>query len=493
MPRHPFHPSVRFAKPSFLILCTLLLLAACTQSTAPESLPDSPLEINLSPTADSWTPLFNGRDLEGWYTYLPSKGRNRDPQGVFRVENGLLHVLGLPSSKNRQEFGYLATRKSYGDYHLRFQYRWGDQRFAPRKHLKRDSGLMYHLVAGDRIWPRGMELQIQEGDTGDVWLLGGTTMSTTVASRKATPKRFREGGSPYTTRAGQYVRVVKSATRDYKRGWNTVELIVRGDEAVHIVNGQVVNRGKGLRSSGGDPLTRGRIAFQAEGAEIYYRDIEIRSLEPSAEPRPEQPSSDEPASGRITLFSGKSAAQWEPRNSGGNLWPVKNGALEVLPGSRVGRNDIQTKRTFGDFRLHLEFQVPPSPSGASEQKRGNSGVYLQGRYEVQILDSYKRALSGRNDAGAIYGVRNASRNASRPAGSWQTYEIIFRAPKYSGGRKVSNAFVTVYWNGVRVHHGVAIPRSTTLGAPEGPSRGPIRLQDHGARVRYRNIWIEPLD
>lgn len=465
------------------VLCAVLLLAACTQVTSPEVQEDS--SVSLNPTGDAWISLFNGKNLDGWYTYLSSTGRNRDPQNVFKVDDGTLHILDVPDNGQRQAFGYVATTSTYGNYHLRFQYRWGDKRFPPRENLKRDSGLLYHVTGGDKVWPRGVEFQVQEGDTGDFWLIGGTTLTTTVASTSATPKRYREGGAPYTTRRGPFVQLAKSQTQDSQSGWNTVELIVTGDKAVHIVNGSVVNRGERLRSAGGGALTRGRILFQAEGAEVYYRNIEIK-------PAVSETGSPPPASGRrITLFNGSSNAAWQPKG-GGRLWPVKDGALEVVPGSRVGNNDIRTKQTFRDFKLHLEFQVPPSPAGTSEQNRGNSGVYLQGRYEVQILDSYRQRLSGRNDAGSIYGVRDATRNAARPAGSWQTYDITFRAPKYSGSRKVSNARVSVIWNGVRVQYGTVIGRSTTLGAPEGPSSGPIVLQDHGRTVRYRNIWIEPL-
>ena len=435
------------------------------------------------PTGDGWISLFNGKNLDGWTTFLPSRGRNNDPEGVFKVENGMLHILDVPDRGQRQEFGYLATNRSYGDYHLRFEYRWGAKKFVPRANAKRDSGVMYHLQGSDRVWPRSVELQVQEGDTGDFWLIGGTTLSTTVASIRQNPKRYRGGGTPYTTRPGLFVQIANDQTRDSKSGWNTVELIVKGNEAVHIVNGQVVNRGE--LQSGGKPLTEGRIAFQAEGAEVYYRNIELKPALSE--------SGGQGGGERITLFDGRSAAEWTPANRGGRPWAVRSGALEVRPGSRVGQNDLETKRSFGDFKLHVEFQVPESRANASEQNRGNSGIYLQGRYEVQVLDSYRQRLSGKNDAGAVYGVRDASRNASRPAGSWQSYDVTFRAPQYSGSRKVKPAYVSVVWNGVQVHSGTAIPGSTTLGDAEGPGDGPIRLQDHGHRVRYRNIWLEPLD
>ncbi len=436
-----------------------------------------------TPSSGEWQKLFNGVNLSGWDTYLSGLGKNNDPKGVFKVEDGMLHINDIPATSATQPFGYLVTENTYSNYHLRFQYKWGTKRFAPRATAKRDSGVIYHAGSSDKVWPTGSEIQVQEGDTGDFWLIGGPTLTTTVASTTASPVRYQAGGTPYTTRSGSFVQVAKSQTRDSLTGWNTVELIVQGNEATHIVNGTVVNKGT-LKDSSGNPLTRGRILFQAEGAEVYYRNIEIKSL---ASTLPTTPSS------RVVLFNGTSTSAWTPESSGGKLWPINSGTLEVLPGATVGANDLRTRATFGDFKLHLEFNVPASPSGTTEQARGNSGVYLQGRYEVQILDSYGRTLSGANDAGAVYGVRNASQNASRAAGVWQSYDIIFRAAQYSGGKKVKPAYVTVYWNGKRVHYGTAIPRSTTLGAAEGSSRGPIVLQDHGKKVRYRNIWIEPLN
>lgn len=203
---------------------------------------------------------------------------------------------------------------------------------------------------------------------------------------------------------------------------------------------------------------------------------------------------------RVTLFGGSDLSAWRLRRGGAPNWRIGDGFAEVVSGTRVGQNDLQTKETFGDFRLHLEFRVPETPAGLDEQARGNSGVYLQGRYEVQVLDSFGRPLSGKNDAGAVYGVADAEANASRPAGTWQRYEILFRAARFSSGKKTDDARVTVFWNGRKVHDDVRIPGPTRLGAPEhgelrsgtGVLTGPILLQDHGSPVQYRNIWLERL-
>jgi len=225
----------------------------------------------------AWESLFNGENLDGWYTYLPSEGRNRDPEGVFKVENGMLHILDV-EDKGYRDFGYLATEKSYRDYHLRLEYKWGSKRFAPRAATKRDSGVLYHVTGGDRVWPRGVEYQIQEGDTGDFWLISGTTLSTTVRSPHESEPRYEQFGKPYTSRQGRFVRIVKDGTFEREEDWNTVDIIVRGDTATHMINGRVNNRAYSLHQPGGDPLTAGKILLQAEGAEVFYRNIQIRPL-----------------------------------------------------------------------------------------------------------------------------------------------------------------------------------------------------------------------
>ncbi len=224
-----------------------------------------------------WKNLFNGTDLTGWYSYLPSQGVNRDPEGVFRAENGTLHVLGV-ANKGEREFGYLATEQFYGNYHLRLEFRWGTARFAPRDGKKRDSGVIYHVTGRDQVWPQGVEYQIQEGDTGDFWLLGGTTLTTTVESVHPDEPRYEQNGLPYTSRRGDFVRIIKDGTHESDSDWNTVDIIVRGDTAVHKINGQANNRAYSLHAPNGAALTEGKIMLQAEGAEIFYRNIQIRPL-----------------------------------------------------------------------------------------------------------------------------------------------------------------------------------------------------------------------
>lgn len=234
---------------------------------------------NVAATSEEggWKPLFNGKNLDGWYTYLPSVGRNKDPKGVFKVQDGLLHILDIPVTGEDEEFGYIATENEYENYRLRLEYKWGEKKFAPRAEVVRDSGLLYHFVGPDKVWPQMVECQIQEGDTGDIWIVG-VTIDTRIVSKELV--QYSERGIEHTQTNG---RIIKNGTHELP-GWNEVEVIVEGDRATHIVNGHVNARMWNIRRADPNdpdrlsPLSRGRIALQAEGAEIFFRNIEIKPL-----------------------------------------------------------------------------------------------------------------------------------------------------------------------------------------------------------------------
>lgn len=478
---------------SVLWACADAPAPATPQPAVPE--PGTPEPgVDLAPGLEPqtiWTPLFNGTNLSDWITWLPSRGAGSDPEGYFRVENGALHVLNVPVTGKRREFGYLATMAGHTDYRLRLQYRWGEKTFAPRAGHPRDAGVLYHVIGPDGIWPSTMEFQIMEGHTGDVWALNGTNLSTTVAPGSDGDPKYDAFGEPLTTAfpANSYKRLQRAVdVPENATDWNDVEVIVSGDEAVQIVDGQVTARVTGLRAPDGSPLTSGRIALQAEGAEVYYRNIDLRPL--AYTPPPEDAA--------VLLGPGASAPDaWQSRVGGPADWPVQGGVMTVnstaVPGDAASSNDIRSAQTFGDMHLHMEFKVPVTPEGLPEQERGNSGVFLQGRYEVQILDSFGQVLGGHNDVGAIYGRADATLNAALPAGTWQTYDVQFRAPRWSEGQKTEDARVTVYLNGERVQADVPISASTLLGAPEADSDGPVVVQDHGSAVQFRNIWVAPPD
>jgi hypothetical protein len=193
-----------------------------------------------------------------------------------------------------------------------------------------------------------------------------------------------------------------------------------------------------------------------------------------------------PPEGAIAVFDGKNLEAWVKLDGKTPAaWPVHEGIFTV------GRGNIMTRKRFGDFQLHLEFNVPYMPK-ARGQGRGNSGVYLTGNHELQVLDSYKLTLHS-DDCGAIYKQITPSVNACKPPLQWQTYDITFRKAKVDQGKVVKKARVTVVQNGASIIDNAEI--SITPGGIDiaDGQDGPIVLQDHGNPVEYRNIWIKPLD
>ncbi len=203
-----------------------------------------------------------------------------------------------------------------------------------------------------------------------------------------------------------------------------------------------------------------------------------------------------PPSDAVVLFDGRDLSQWVQRVRGGGMaepaWKIENGYMEVVPGT----GSHLTKEAFGDVQLHVEWATPSEPSGAS-QGRGNSGVLLMGLYEIQVLDSYDNISYADGQAGSVYGQFPPLVNASRRPGEWQSYDIIFEAPRFEGDRLAKPAFVTVLHNGVLIHHrrelmGPMRPKKLTeYRAHEAEL--PLMLQAHGNPVRYRNIWARRLD
>lgn len=195
-----------------------------------------------------------------------------------------------------------------------------------------------------------------------------------------------------------------------------------------------------------------------------------------------------PPSDAIVLFDGKDLSAWKSGDGGPAKWKVENGYAEMRGGNLV------SKEEFGAVQLHVEWAAPAEVKGEG-QGRGNSGVYLQGRYEIQVLDSWQNKTYFNGQAGAFYGHAAPLVNASRKPGEWQAYDIIFHPPKTDAAGKVSPGSFTVLHNGVLVQDHIPVPGEATVAAQfKGVTpRGPILLQDHGNPVRYRNIWVRKLD
>lgn len=202
-----------------------------------------------------------------------------------------------------------------------------------------------------------------------------------------------------------------------------------------------------------------------------------------------------PPSDAVVLFDGKDLSKFA-HSKGGELlnaqWAVRDGYFEVVP--KTG--SIVTRERFGDIQLHLEFAMPDPPRGMS-QDRGNSGVIFMGFYEVQLLDSFESVTYADGQAASIYGEYPPLVNAARRPGEWQTYDIVFEAPRFKGPTLVSPAYVTVIWNGVLVHHRRPLMgRTSATTTPHGYTAHdpelPFTLQDHSHPVRFRNIWVRRL-
>jgi hypothetical protein len=244
------------------VMAILLGIAANACQTAQEI----PAILNAHPDKTSFTKLtdgtakvidlFNGKDLSGWYTYTQAYGKNNDVEKAFAIEDGVLHFAG-------EAMGYLCTNETFKNYYLRVVFRWGEKKYAPREDKPRDSGILYHFAdtEPDQVWPTSIECQVQENDCGDYFLIGGVTLTspnTTVISPN--PSEMPS-------------RVVRTENFENPNPeWNTIEVICFDDKSEHYVNGRLVNQGENLS------VTAGKILLQLEGAEIYYKTVELLPL-----------------------------------------------------------------------------------------------------------------------------------------------------------------------------------------------------------------------
>ena len=200
-----------------------------------------------------------------------------------------------------------------------------------------------------------------------------------------------------------------------------------------------------------------------------------------------------PPSDAIILFDGKDLSGWTDKKQQPAQWTVADGIMTVAK----GKGDIQTKQGFGSCQLHVEWRTPPATVSDSGQNRGNSGIFLMGRYELQVLDNYNNRTYSNGQAGSIYKQHIPLVNACRPPGEWQTYDVIFTAPVFKAdGSLGSPARITVIQNGVLVQNNVELKGETVyIGQPKYTKHGEkeaLSLQDHGCLVSYRNIWVREL-
>jgi hypothetical protein len=244
---------------SFLVAILLSIsINSCTrgkQAEIPAILKehkDKALFTKLNESPVEFISLFNGKDLSGWYTYTEKYGKNKDVDNTFRIEEGILHFDG-------ENMGYISTNDSYKNYYLRVVFHWGEKKYEPRLNAPRDSGVLYHFSEGveDSLWPTSIECQIQENDCGDYYLVGGTGAESPNSSNQE----------------GTQGRIIRTANHENPNPeWNTIEVICFDDKSEHYVNGHLVNEAYNLS------VSEGKILLQVEGAEIYYKSVELLPL-----------------------------------------------------------------------------------------------------------------------------------------------------------------------------------------------------------------------
>jgi len=399
---------------------------------------------------ESWTPLFDGKKLTGW--------TQRGGKAVYKAEDGVIVGSSVPDTPN----SFLCTDREFANFVLELEFKV-DPRLNSGVQIRSQStptyrdgvvhGYQVEIDPSERAFSGGIYDESRRG-----WL---NDLKNNEAARKA----FKQNE------------------------WNAFRIVAVGDSIKTWLNGVPAADLTDSMTHTGFIALQVHAASEKEPMQVRWRNIRVRDLGTNPKSAASLPAS-RPAGPVVLLGDRGDLSEWVQDGRSDNQigWQFKDGLLEVVPGT----GNLITKRKFRDFRLYLEFNVNHDPAVAPETD-GNSGVYLQRRYEIQILNSHGREPKV-GECGAIYATTAPASNASRPAGQWQSYDITFHAARWdAAGAKTANARVTVIHNGVKIHDDVEIPNKTGLGQPEGPSDEAILLQEHGHPVRFRNIWIVPVE
>ena len=410
-----------------------------------------------------WQPLFNGENLDGW--------TQRNGTALYKIEDGAIvgyTVAGSPNS-------FLCTDQTYANFVLELEFRLSDPDLNSgvqiRSHTRDNApngrvyGYQVEIDAKPRAWTAGIYEEAARG-----WLYN-------LEGQDDAREAYRQGE------------------------WNTLYVVAMGNvirtwlndvPAAFLVDDQTAEGFIALQVHGiGDRDVDWNVSFRNLRIKDYGHDATAThellgpALDTTARP---------PFKGATALL-GADGDLSNLRMADGSAdikWNLDDdGVLEVVPRS----GSVITAEPHRDFFMHVEYAVPHKPD-ASFQDQGNSGVYIQRRYEIQILDSYGKSWEDMTaqDNASIYLYKKPDANASRPAGEWNTYDIVFRAARWNNaGEKTEDARVSLLHNGQLVHRDVALPNKTGAGVAEGPNDLPILLQEHGNAVRFRNVWIAPLD
>lgn len=425
--------------------------------------------------------LFNGKNFDGWYTYLKGRGRDYDPKKVFKVEDGMIHISGT-------EFGCITTNEDYENYKLVIEYKYdkdNPQSPAIKDGVARDGGLLLHSQGRDGaysgIWMSSIEVNIIEGGTGDFIVVGDGSeqfqITAHVADQKQAGSYLFDPNSNYlaTIYRGRINWLDRDPTWQNVRGfkgkkdlenplgeWNTLECIVYGDKITVYLNGHFVNEAINVRPS------KGKIQIQSEAAAMLIKKIDLTPLTTSS-------SVDLHHGGYTQLFNGENIDNWQVY--GTELWYVDRlGTLVCESGPEKEYGYLATKEKYKNFDLTLEFQ---------QEANGNSGVFFHSGIKGVTISGWQAEIAPPGShTGGIYESYgrgwliqpDAKKDKVLKMGDWNTMRI-----------RVNNDTVTTWLNSVQMIH--------LVDKKMGSQTGQIALQIHsggGIKVRWQNIWIKEL-
>jgi hypothetical protein len=418
--------------------------------------------------------LFNGKNLDGWYTFIKDRGRDNDPKKVFTVKDGVLHISG-------EEWGCITTNEEYKNYKLVLEYKWGEITHGSRLNNARDNGVLFHSKGADGgysgIWMHSIECNVIEGGTGDFIVVGDNSNDFLLTSPVAPEKQstsyiYQLGGDPVTVNSGRINWLARDPDwKDVKgfRGkydvehpvgeWNRLECIVRGKEIFIYLNGTLVNYAMHSKPD------EGRIQIQSEGAEIFYRRVDLTPL-------PEIPSY--VPEGYSNIFNGRDLTGWKIH--GTEKWYVDNGELVCESGPDKKYGYLSTTKAYRNFILDLDFK---------QQADGNSGVFVRSNikgtditgWQVEVAPSGMHTGGVYESAGRGWLIQpEAEKEKVLRQGEWNHMRI-----------KVKGDEITSWLNGVEMIH--------LKDAKFGTGKGFIALQIHsggGIKVRWKDLHIKEL-
>jgi hypothetical protein len=456
--------------------------------------------------SDPWRPLFNGRDLAGWDTYIgpkaagePPVGLNRDPDGVFTV----VEVDGAPAIRvSGQTIGGISTTEELEGFHLRLEYRWGERTWPPRQGLDRDSGILYWAVgphgAGSGGWLRSVECNVMEDDFGSFWGVAGAVADVEIGEEELAYREdpkvkypvFQRGGRRVTFGQGGFSGARPSPILAQPRDrWHQAEVIALGGTGIHVLNGQVtlvISNARQPLDGRLVALRRGRIQLQSEGAEVFYRKIEVRPMEAFPKeyeawvPRAVEAASTDAKDtkdsedGFVSLFDAEQLPHW--RQCGPGMFEVEGGVATGEGGMGLW---WYTRRRFGDFTLRGEFlQEAESDSGIFVRfpdPGGDPWIAVKQGHEVEIGEN----KISKDGTASIYAFQAPAALPLRPLGEWNEYEITCVGRRYR-----------VRLNGepiVDYDDSAGRPLSGFIGIQNYPYAGKVKHR----RVRVREVGGPP--